>query len=211
MKWFPRVGTLDDVIDWPPHPSPRLCWWHVCSLQLRHQTSHLYDDTCDDVIKSHSHGVAHLIQWPLLLPTAIDVLYAERRSMATFLSPITSRRCVFCGSQGIAKGNYCGSQWVKLVRFWSLTFRLAIVYWYQTKVGCCKYCIHGNLDLIILKPPISVVLIYPRSVIFTLEGVLFSVFHDSTTSITVKTFFIIYYEDLSFSRVSFYCMFQMKK
>ena len=113
MKWFPRVGTLDDVIDWPPHPSPRLCWWHVCSLQLRHQTSHLYDDTCDDVIKGHSHGVAHLIQWPLLLPTAIDVLYAERRSMATFLSPITSRRCVFCGSQGIAKGNYCGSQWVK--------------------------------------------------------------------------------------------------
>ena len=113
MKWFPRVGTLDDVIDWPPHPSPRLCWWHVCSLQLRHQTSHLYDDTCDDVIKGHSHGVAHLIQWPLLLPTAIDVLYAERRSMATFLSPITTRRCVFCGSQGIAKGNYCGSQWVK--------------------------------------------------------------------------------------------------
>ena len=112
MKWFPRVGTLDDVIDWPPHPSPRLCWWHVCSLQLRHQTSHLYDDTSDDVIKGHSHGVSHLIQWLLLLPTAIDLLCAERRFMATFLSPITSRRCVFCGSQGIAKGNYCGSQWV---------------------------------------------------------------------------------------------------
>ena len=63
----------------------------------------------------------------------------------------------------------------------------------------------------ILKPPISVVPIYPLSVIFTLEDVLFSVFHDSTTSITVKTFFIIYYEDLSFSRVSLYCMFQMKK
>ena len=107
------VGTLDDVIDWPPHPSPRGVLMTRVLAQRRHQTSHFYVDTCDDVIKSHSHGVAHLIQWPLLLPTAIDLLCAERRFMATFLSPITSRRCVFCGSQGIAKGNYCGSQWVK--------------------------------------------------------------------------------------------------
>ena len=92
------VGTLDALIDRPPHPSP-LCVDPTCAhsgtagVATKLHTSML--TPWDVVIKGHSNGVAHLIQGPVLLPTAIALLCAERRFMATFLSPITSRRCVF--------------------------------------------------------------------------------------------------------------------
>ena len=59
------VGALDAVIDRPPHTSPQRVDVTCARSGAAGVATRLHTSTltpCDDVIKGHSQGVAHLIQ-----------------------------------------------------------------------------------------------------------------------------------------------------
>ena len=95
-----------------PSPLPAVCWCNGCSLRYswrRRQTSHFYGDTlwCRDQRSQLRCSIFDPVT-TTTLPTTIDLLCAERRFMATFLSSIISRRCVFLWLPG-------SSQWVNFI------------------------------------------------------------------------------------------------